>query len=57
VVSEKVAPGDWALRSLDIEMNGKALLFKTIAVQEHDAYSGYALAAPVTSLAQAAERL
>jgi hypothetical protein len=57
VVSENVAPGDWELKSLDIEMNGKALLFKTIAVREHDAYSDYSLVPPSTSLAQAAERL
>jgi hypothetical protein len=57
VLSENVAPGDWELKSLDVEMNGKALLFKTITVREQDTYSSYTLVPPSTSLAQAAERL
>lgn len=57
VVCENVAPGDWELKSLDVEMNGKALLFKTITVHEQDTYSNYKLVPPDTSLAQAAERL
>jgi hypothetical protein len=36
VASENVAPVDWELKSLDVEMNGKALLFKTITVCEQD---------------------
>ena len=55
--SERVAPGDWELKSLDIDMNGKLLLFKTLEVQEHKAYSGYTPVPPSTTLAQAAERL
>jgi hypothetical protein len=54
---ENVAPGDWELKSLDVEMNGKALLFKTITVREQDTYSNYTPIPPNTSLAQAAERL
>lgn len=57
VSCESVAPGDWELKSLDVEMNGKVLLFKTIAVQEQDTYSNYTLVPPDTTLAQAAERL
>jgi hypothetical protein len=57
VVSENVAPGDWELKSLDVEMNGKVLLFKTITVHEQDTYSKYKLVPPKLSLAQAAERL
>lgn len=57
VVSENVAPGDWELRSLDIEMSGKALLFRTITVHEQDTYSDYAPVPPGLTLAQAAERL
>lgn len=57
VVSEDVAPGDWELKSLAVEMNGKALLFKTITVHEQDTYSNYKLVPPDTTLAQAAERL
>lgn len=57
VVSENVAPGDWELKSLDVEMNGKALIFKTLTVREQDTYSNYKLVPPDTTLAQAAERL
>jgi hypothetical protein len=57
VVSENVSPGDWELKSLDIEMNGKALLFKTLAIREHDTYTSYTPVPPSASLAQAAERL
>jgi hypothetical protein len=57
VVSEEVAPGDWELKSLNVEMNGKALLFKTITVHEQESYSNYSPVAPGTTLAQAAERL
>lgn len=57
VVSENVAPGDWELESLDVQMNGKALLFKTITVQEQETYSNYKLVPPGTTLAEAAERL
>lgn len=52
-----VAPGDWELRTLDIEMKGKALVFKTISVQEHDIYSDYIQVPPNTTLVEAAERL
>ena len=54
---ENVAPGDWELKLLDVEMNGKALLFKTITVREQDTYSNYTPIPPNTSLVQAAERL
>jgi hypothetical protein len=54
---ENVTPGDWELKSLNVEMNGKALLFKTITVREQDTYSNYTPVPPNTSLVQAAERL
>jgi hypothetical protein len=57
VVCENVSPGDWELKSLDIEMNGKALLFKTLTVREQDNYTNYKLVPPSTTLARAAERL
>jgi hypothetical protein len=57
VQSESVAPGDWELKSLDIEMRGKALLFKTFTVEEHDTYSRYTPVPPGTTLAEATEIL
>ena len=57
VSMQNVASGDWELKSLDIEMHGKAVLFKTIRVQEHDSYSNYTPVPPGTTLAQAAGRL
>ncbi len=57
VVSQNVAPGDWELKSLNVEMNGKALFFKTIAVREQQTYSDYVPVPPGTTLEQAAERL
>jgi hypothetical protein len=57
VVSEQVAPGDWELKSLKVEMNGKALFFKTIAVHEQESYSNYSQVPPDTTLAEAAQRL
>lgn len=57
VVSEEVAPGDWEVKSLSVEMNGKALFFKTIAVHEEKSYSNYSRVPSDTTLAQAAEHL
>src|SRR5579862_4245896 len=41
VSMQNVAPGDWELKSLDVDMQGKALLFKTIGVQQRETYSNY----------------
>jgi len=57
VVSEQVAPGDWELKALDVQMSGKALFFKTIAIRESDTYTDYRLVPPETTLEQAAEQL
>ena len=57
MVSEEVAPGDWELKSLDVQMSGKALFFKTIAIRESDTYTEYRLVSPETTLEQAAEQL
>lgn len=37
----EVSPGQWEMITLNIRMQGKALLFKTIAVQEDRAFSDY----------------
>lgn len=57
VESQNVAPGDWELKSLDVEMKGRVFLFKTLSVQEHDSYWGFTPVPPGTTLARAAGRL
>ena len=53
----RVAPNDWELKTLNVEMRGKALLFKTISVQQREVYSQYTQVPSNTTLAEAAERL
>jgi hypothetical protein len=57
VSCENVAPGDWELKSLDVAMRGKALLFKTIGVEQHERYSDYSPVPPDVNLQRAAELL
>jgi hypothetical protein len=42
---------------MHVHMSGKALLFKTIDVQEDETYSDFKSVPPDTSLEQAAQRL
>jgi len=56
VSMQNVAPGDWELKSLDVEMHGKALLFKTIGIEQHNSYSSYTRVPPNETLVQAAGR-
>jgi hypothetical protein len=37
----EIAPGDWELTDLVISMRGKALLFKTICVQQKELHSEF----------------
>ena len=37
----EVAPGDWELTELTVNMQGKALLFKSIAVQQKEVHSNF----------------
>jgi len=57
VVSEEVAPADWELKSLDVEMSGKALFFKTLTIRERNIYTNYRLVLPEITLEQAVEQL
>lgn len=41
VVRKDVGFGHWQLAVIDIEMNGKAMLFKTINIQQKKSYSNY----------------
>lgn len=54
---KEVEPGHWLMAALDVEMNGRALLFKTIAVQEQREFDDYRLVPNGLSLEQAAELL
>jgi hypothetical protein len=41
VVRKDVGFGHWQLAALDIEMNGKAMLFKTVSIQQKKSYYNY----------------
>jgi hypothetical protein len=53
----EVDPGQWEMITLNIHMRGKALLFKTIAVQEDREFSDYRRIDAETTPEQAAELL
>src|SRR5580693_6621168 len=54
---KEVAPRIWEVSVMHVHMSGKALLFKTIDVQEDETYSDFQPVPPETSLEQAAQRL
>ncbi|MGA8761530.1 MAG: hypothetical protein WB562_01460 [Candidatus Sulfotelmatobacter sp.] len=53
----EVAPGHWEMTSLSVDMKGKALLFKTISVQENENHSDFHRLPDDLTLAEAADRL
>ena len=57
VEQKEVAPQVWEVSVMHVHMSGKALLFKTIDVQEDETYSDFKSVPTDTSLAQAAQRL
>jgi hypothetical protein len=57
VKSQEVAPGHWDTTLMDVQMNGRALFFKTIAVHDKESYSDYTPAPPGATLQQVAEFL
>ncbi|HUE42841.1 MAG TPA: hypothetical protein VMP12_04715 [Candidatus Sulfotelmatobacter sp.] len=57
VEQKEVAPQFWEVSVLHVHMSGKALLFKTIDVEEDETYSDFKPVPPDTSLEQAAQRL
>jgi hypothetical protein len=50
---EEIAPGHWAIAKLKVNMNGKILFFKTIAVQQDELHSHFERIPDSTTLAQA----
>jgi hypothetical protein len=57
VKQAEVAPGFWELTSLDVQMNGKALFFKTIAVRQKYVRSDFKQVPPNLDVARAAQML
>lgn len=57
VKQTEFAPGYWDVTYMNIQMNGKALFFKTINVREKDIRSGYKRVSDHLTLAQAANLL
>lgn len=57
VEQKEVAPRIWEVSVMHVHMSGKALLFKTIDVQEDETYSDFKSVPAETSLEQAAQRL
>jgi hypothetical protein len=53
----EIAPGDWEMTGLDVNMQGKALLFKSISVQQKEVHSDFERVADDLSLADAANLL
>jgi len=53
----EIAPGDWELTELTVNMQGKALLFKSIAVQQKEVHSNFERIPDDLTLADAANVL
>lgn len=53
----EVAPGDWEVTELTVNMQGKALLFKNITVQQHEMHSDFQRLPDDLTLADAASIL
>ena len=57
VKPEQVSPGLWELTALNVQMQGKALFFKTISVQQKMLRTGFRRVSDDLTVAQAAEML
>jgi hypothetical protein len=57
VKQEQVSPGFWELSALNVHMQGKALFFKTISVQQKMLRSGFRRVSDDLTVAQAADML
>jgi hypothetical protein len=57
VTQSEVQPGHWEIIALHIHMQGKALFFKSIGVQENETRSDFKRVPDDLTLAQAAEKL
>ena len=57
VKQTEIAPGYWDVTYINVQMNGKALFFKTIAVREKDIRAAYRRVSDQLTLAQGANLL
>lgn len=57
VQQNEISPGHWELTALDVQMQGKALLLKTIAVQQKENRANFRSVPSDLSLAEAADML
>jgi hypothetical protein len=57
VKQQEVGPGHWAMTSLNVEMNGKVLFFKTIDVREKETEFNFEMLPSTITLEKAAELL
>ncbi len=57
VVQKDVGFGHWQLAVIDVEMNGKAMLFKTISIRQRKTYSSYRRLPDDVTLEQVASAL
>ncbi|HKV46680.1 MAG TPA: hypothetical protein VJN69_01215 [Candidatus Acidoferrales bacterium] len=57
VVQKEVVPGHWEIIRLYVDMQGKALFFKSISVHQDETRSDYKLLPPNTTLADGAKLL
>jgi hypothetical protein len=55
VRQSEVAPGDWELTKLDVNITGRALFFHTISEQQHETMTDFQPAPATISLKQAAQ--
>jgi hypothetical protein len=53
----EIAPGDWELTELTVNMQGRALFFKSIAVQQKEVHSNFERMPDELTLADAANVL
>jgi hypothetical protein len=57
VTQTEVAPGEWEMSILSVDMQGKALFFKTISVQQTENHSDFSRVPDDVTLAEAADIL
>jgi hypothetical protein len=57
VQQEEVSPGYWEMTKMQVQMTGKAVFFKTIAVKDDETYTDFKAVPDKTNLQQAAEML
>jgi len=57
VEQRKLLPGQWDLAFMEVDMKGKALFFKTIAVNEKEYRSNFRTVPDGLTLAEAADML